>query len=257
MVRVAFCTSGGLPGALVLGRLLACPRIRVAGIVRSSRVLSASYGFLRGAWEQYRRSGLRYTLYLGLAAAPRLRADGVPVLRTRDLNQERESIERLAPDLLVSAFFNQRIAEAIAAMPRLGAVNIHPSLLPAFKGVDPVFYARLRDSASLGVTLHRISPELDSGDVIAQEPCAAAQDESVLRTTARLYDRGAALLVDSLERLMAREQGSAQAGPGQYDSWPTRVQVASLRRKGVRLVGSSDLFALALGKARDLQQPLG
>jgi methionyl-tRNA formyltransferase len=64
-LRTVFCTCGGLYGALVLRRLRACAhRLEICGIVRSSRVLDPRFGFLKGAVEQIRRSGLAYALYL-------------------------------------------------------------------------------------------------------------------------------------------------------------------------------------------------
>ncbi|MGH8693873.1 MAG: formyltransferase family protein [Burkholderiales bacterium] len=236
MIRIVLSTNGGFPGAAVLDHLHASPGIQLAGIVLSTRILSARYGFLRGAWEQYRRSGLRYTLYLGWATAPRLRATSIPLVRTKDINRNREFIKQLSPDLLVSAFFNQKIGESIVAIPRCGAVNIHPSLLPAFRGVDPVFYAKLSSSPALGVSVHRISPELDCGNILAQEEFPAAPHESVLAATTRLYRAGAELLIASLDDIVAGARGTPQAGEGNYDSWPSCDQVAALRRKGMRLV---------------------
>jgi methionyl-tRNA formyltransferase len=230
-MRVVLCTSGGRPGAAVL-RVLRANKVDVAGIVLSTRVLSPRYGFLRGAWEQYRRSGLRYTIYLGMASLGRI--DG---FRTRDINRDAERIAAIRPDLIVSAFFNQRIGAEITSL--APALNIHPSLLPAFKGVDPVFYARLR-GAALGVTVHRISPELDSGDIVAQQAYEAEGGASVLSITESLYARGAQLLVETLGQPARRQEGS-----GNYDSWPTRADVAALRRKGVRLARLRDLLARA------------
>jgi methionyl-tRNA formyltransferase len=229
LIRAVLCTSGGRPGAAVL-RTLRSNGVAVAGVIVSTRVISARYGFLRGAWEQYRRSGLRYTVYLGLLSAGRMAGVG-----TRDINAEPGLIGDLKPDLIISAFFNQRIGDAITAL--APAVNIHPSLLPAFKGVDPVFYARLR-GAPLGVTVHRVAPELDSGDIVAQEQFDPAG--SVLTSTVALYARGAQLLVDTLG-----QPARPQSGGGNYDSWPTRSDVAALRRKGVRLARLRDLLARA------------
>jgi len=253
-VRIVLCTSGGVHGAIVLQRLLASHRVELAGVIRSTRVLSVRYDLLRGAWEQCRRSGLRYALYLGCAAAGsiavRARANGVPVFETRDVNADgsRAFIEQLVPDLLVAAFFNQRISDTVTAMPKYAAVNIHPSLLPAFRGVDPVFFAMLRDSRKVGVTLHRLSPELDAGNVIAQQALSVAPDESVLRTTARLFDCGAGLLLASLDALLSGESGAPQAGEANYDSWPTPPQVAQLGRQGGSLVSRRDLLDIATGR---------
>ena len=148
----------------MLRELLRAKEIQLAGAVRSTRVISPRYGFLRGALEQWRRSGLAYTAYLGCALLPRLPSAGLPVHATRDVNdaQGRAFIERLAPELLVTAFFNQRVG----AWAR--GVNLHPSLLPALRGTDPVFRALARGERRLGVTLHRLAPELDAGDIVAQ-----------------------------------------------------------------------------------------
>jgi len=242
-VRAVLCTSGGLPGSAVFQKLRSHGAIEVVGLVVSKRILSPHYGFLRGAWQQYRRSGLRYTAYLGCSLLKPLSLQGVPTLSTRDVNDTagREFIAGLAPDLLVSAFFNQRISPAVTAC-AAATVNVHPSLLPAFKGVDPVFYAKLR-GAPLGVTLHRISPELDCGEIVAQQRIAESLGESVLAGTVRLYAAGAQLLIDSLGRIAQR--AAPQEGAGNYDSWPSRREVAALRRKGVRLARVRDLLARA------------
>jgi methionyl-tRNA formyltransferase len=235
-VRVVLCTSGGLPGAAVLSELLESKAIRVVGVVRSTRVLSPRYGFVRGALEQWRRSGLAYTTYLGLALLPRLPSAGIPVHATRDLNDAdcRAFVGRLAPDLLITAFFNQRVGGWTSG------VNVHPSLLPALRGTDPVFRALARGERRLGVTLHRLAPELDAGDIVAQREAPLVEGESVLGATVRLYRLGARLLLDSLRQV---NEGRAQPAGADYASWPTREEVAQLRARGVRLVRARDLLA--------------
>jgi methionyl-tRNA formyltransferase len=234
-VKIVLCTSGGFPAAAVLDRLFEAPRVELAAIVLSTRILRPGYGLLRGAWEQYRRSGLAYALYLGVAVAPRLRARGVPVLRSGSINRELAWIERLAPDLVVSAFFNQIIGEPVIAAARHGAINIHPSLLPALKGVDPVFFARLQGRPALGVSVHRVNPVLDGGNLLVQKAFPVLARESVLAATARLYGEGAGLLIGALDAIAAGAPGTPQAGEGSYYTWPSRTEVAELRRKGVRL----------------------
>jgi len=208
----------------VLAALRASPAIEVVGVLRSSRI---------EAWRRYQASGAAYALYLGCLMRRRLPKKGIPILRTRNVNGEQAKafLGRLAPDLLVSAFFNQKIDTALPAL------NIHPSLLPAFKGVDPVFHARLAGVGTLGVTVHRLSPELDSGDIVCQKEISWSGEESVLRLTERLYLEGARLLLASLEG-----KSTPQSGPGNYDSWPSRAQVAALRAKGVKLFSWRDLL---------------
>lgn len=264
-LRIVLCTSGGLPGALVMRCLARDPRVRITGLVVSSRVFGKSDSWLQSVWKLYRRSGLRYLLYLwsstGLAALlgrlgnlPPVQVQaaflGCPVLTTRDVNDDRGCtfVDACAPDLLVSAFFNQRITSHVFNRPAAGAVNIHPSLLPDLKGVDPMFYAKLRGVKKVGVTLHRLADELDAGALLGQQEVEAGSRESVMRITSRLYQLGAAMLLENLERIGGGDPGSPQQGQGSYDSWPTQGQVSSLRREGNALVTATDLATIVTGR---------
>lgn len=254
-LRVVLCTRGGLPGARVIERLAASPRVEISGVVLSTRMLHTDQGFAGAALECLRASGLAYAAYLwsstsladallgSASVAGRAAHLGAPTWRTRRINgpDSRAFIAGRTPDLLVSAFFNQRIDAAVAAIPGLGAVNIHPSALPRFRGVDPVFHARLQGAASLGVSVHRIVPELDAGPILRQEIAPAPAGESVLHATARLYARGAALLLEALGDIEALAPGEPQAGAASSDSWPTRAQVGALARTGTPLARLRDL----------------
>jgi methionyl-tRNA formyltransferase len=267
-LRVVFCTRGGWFGELVLARLRASERIELCGIVRSSRVYHREYGFLRGALAYLRRSGLAYSLYLlcatditeavyALTGARRALRKGktlssaagqlrIPAHTTRDLNDARgvQFLRSCAPDLLVSAFFDQPLREAALAVAARGNVNIHPSLLPAFRGVDPVLQARLR-RAQTGVTIHYMTPVLDAGNILRQEVIEAPSDGSIFTVTALLFDRGAQLLVEALDGIRRGDPGVPQPEGGSYESWPTRGEIRALRSVGNRLMRLSDLTRCA------------
>jgi methionyl-tRNA formyltransferase len=264
VTRILLCTSGGLYGALVLERLLQRHDVEVVGIVRSTRVLHPAYGWLRGALAQLRRSGPAYTLYLGCATtladllgrwtgSPSVsvsaRRRRIPLLATRDLNCDagRGFIAGLRPDLLLSAFFNQRIGAAVCALPAVAALNIHPSLLPAYRGVDPVFFARLRGAPRIGVTVHRISESFDTGPVMASREVPVEPGASLLAVTARLFVEGAEALLDALPAILRGEPGRAQPPGGDYDSWPTSAQVGDFLSHGHRLVSLADRSLLRHG----------
>ena len=258
-LRVVFCTRGGFFGERVLARLLSCDRIELCGMVRSSRVYDARYGFLRGAAAYLRRTGLAYSLYLfcatdvadavGAVRRPsNRRLTHIPVHTTRNLNdaQGLRFLRDCAPDLLVSAFFDQRLHEAALAIPTLGCVNIHPSLLPAFRGVDPVLQGRLQGTSRFGVTIHYMTPEFDAGNVLAQQSVAARSSASIFETTAQLYDKGAALLTgEALSPIELGHPGTPQAPAGSYESWPTRAEIRMLRAGGGTLIRLSDCWRIA------------
>jgi methionyl-tRNA formyltransferase len=255
-MRVIYCTRGGFFGALVLHRLRACSQIEICGIVRSSRNFHPRFGFLRGALAHVRRSGIAYSLYLlcatnladvlcgfgAIGCVPtRTRSGGVPVHTTRDINDGEglRFLTECAPDLLISAFFDQRLQEGALVVPTRGCVNIHPSLLPSFKGVDPVFQARLQQ-ADVGVTVHYMTPRLDAGEILAQRSMATREGSSIFETTAALFREGAELLVAEIGRIERREHGIAQETAGCYQSWPSRAEIRALRALGGGLVRLAD-----------------
>ncbi|MHB8478452.1 MAG: formyltransferase family protein [Casimicrobiaceae bacterium] len=260
-LRTVFCTCGGLYGALVLERLRASPYLEICGIVRSSRVLDPNFGFLQGAMAQIRRSGLRYALYLwctttladalcalnGLGNRTRAGDAAARRLTTRDVNdaEGRAFVAACAADLLISSFFNQRLALETLAVPALACLNIHPSLLPDAKGVDPVFQALLHGGPPLGVTVHFMNAEFDAGKILAQRPVEPPSGASVFETTALLYRDGADLLASAVDRVATGDRGVAQSGPGSYQSWPTAGEIAALRRQGGALLRFKDLVRLA------------
>lgn len=245
----------------MLDRLLGDRAVEVVGIVHSTRVMHPAYGWLRGALAQLGRSGPAYTLYLGCATtlpdllgrwteiasvAENARRHRIPVYSTRNLNRGAgpDFIAARRSDLLLSAFFNQRIGAEVCTLPAVAAINIHPSLLPAFKGVDPVFFARLRGARQMGVTVHRIAESFDTGPMLVQRDVAVDDDASVLAATSRLFDQGAAALLDALPAILAGEPGQAQPPGGDYDSWPTPAQVRDFRRGGNCLVQVGDCSLL-------------
>jgi methionyl-tRNA formyltransferase len=256
-LRTVFCTRGGLFGALVLQSLLACDRIELCGIVRSARWLDPALGLFRGSLAYIRRSGVAYSLYLwcattladallalaGIQRVPtRALKPGVPVHTTRDIN-DRDGLKFLgdcAPDLLVSAFFDQRLGEQALALPARGCLNIHPSLLPWFKGVDPVLQATLT-AARTGVSVHYMTTELDAGTILAQQAVDMGGRASIFGATALLFRAGAELLVGVIDRVARGEAGTPQDRSGSYQSWPSRADVRALRRRGGALIRLSDL----------------
>jgi methionyl-tRNA formyltransferase len=260
------CTRGGLFGALVLNSLIACDRIELCGIVRSSRWFHPGLGFLGGAIAYLRRSGLSYSLYLACATTLsdvlcgfgktqrvplRSRPGGMPVHTTPDINSP-EALEFLGdcrPELLVSAFFDQRLHEPALAVATLACLNIHPSLLPALKGVDPVLQARLK-GLGCGVTVHYMTPALDSGPILAQASVASARTRSVFDATAHCFLAGSQLLVEKIDRVAHGYVGAPQDAEGSYQGWPSRADIRALRRRGGTLIRLSDLTGIFSGPER-------
>jgi methionyl-tRNA formyltransferase len=79
-------------------------------------------------------------------------------------------LKREKIDLIVIAFFNQLLRESVLSVPKLGAINLHPSLLPQYRGPAPLFWTYRDGAERTGLTFHVVATGEDSGDILAQLP---------------------------------------------------------------------------------------
>ncbi len=98
------------------------------------------------------------------------------------------------PDIICVACFSQRIPRAILDLPRLGCLNVHPSLLPANRGPVPLFWTFREGCEQTGVTIHLMDEVMDSGDILAQEPIKVPDGISYAQLESLCAQRGGELL---------------------------------------------------------------
>lgn len=99
------------------------------------------------------------------------RERGIPVFTPEKVNTP-EWIARIAglqPDLILSVYYRNMISSKILALPRLGAFNLHGSLLPKYRGRAPINWAVLHGEPRIGMTLHRMVKSADAGAIVDQE----------------------------------------------------------------------------------------
>lgn len=116
-----------------------------------------------------------------------------------------ERIRALAPDLLVVVAYGQIIPRSVLSIPRLGAINVHASLLPRWRGAAPIARAILAGDDETGVTIMRMDEQLDHGPILAVKATRVGETEDAVALTGRLAEVGARLLVETLERLKSIE----------------------------------------------------
>jgi methionyl-tRNA formyltransferase len=125
-----------------------------------------------------------------------------------------------APDLLLCTGFPWRIPPDALAVPRLGAVNGHPSLLPRYRGPIPVAWAIRNGETEIGYTYHRMDAELDTGPVLAQERIPIGDEHTWEELGPKLVDTVGRLLPQALARAEEGDPGDAQPlGEGEYLSF--------------------------------------
>lgn len=109
----------------------------------------------------------------------------------------------MRPDLLVVAAYGQILSKDVLAVPTRGAVNVHASLLPKYRGAAPVAYAILNGETRTGVTIIRMTAGLDSGDMILQGALDILPDDTTGTLEARLAQLGARLAVEAVRKYAA------------------------------------------------------
>ncbi len=119
----------------------------------------------------------------------------LPILQPETLDDTSiEKIKSLAPDLLVVVAYGKIFKEKFLNIFSLGAINLHPSLLPKFRGPSPIPAVILAGESETGVTIQRVAIKMDSGDIIEQVRVKLLGDETTLSLTDKLATIGADLL---------------------------------------------------------------
>jgi methionyl-tRNA formyltransferase len=150
-----------------------------------------------------------------VSASPvKVRAEsaGLPVLQPTKLASEDflEAARAFEPDLGVVAAYGRLLPDAVLALPRLGLINVHASLLPRWRGASPIERAIMEGDRETGVTIMRVVKALDAGAMIAVARTPIDPDETAEALEGRLSEIGASLLVSTLPSLAA---GTAREVP--------------------------------------------
>ncbi len=125
-----------------------------------------------------------------------------------------EALRHLAPDLFVVVAFSI-LPKRLLAIPRLGSVNLHPSLLPAYRGAAPIIWAVVNGENETGISTFRLNPRVDAGDILLQRRFAIGEHETGGELEARLCLEGATMMVETLDGLEDGQiTGRAQELPG-------------------------------------------
>jgi methionyl-tRNA formyltransferase len=263
---VVLCTCSGVYAANVLKTLLVSDELDVVGIVNSTRILSKKESPFRSALWLVQQCGLVYALNLSLVTTgynllsyitrsdtvhSLARKHEIPLYNTSDINDEqgRDFLRKIQPDYLLTAFFNQIIKSDILDWLPDRCLNIHPSLLPDYKGVDPVFYMLLNKEQEIGVTLHYVDQGIDTGDIISQRTVAVKPGDDLCSIYTKLFTQGAELYVDTVGGQNEANHSRMQQGrEGRYDSWPTRKMVGRFKHQGGSLLSRGSFYRVFMGR---------
>ncbi len=179
---------------------------------------------------------------------------GLPVhepLRLRDFARD---ISGAAFDVFALAAYGRILPDELLALPRLGALNVHPSLLPKYRGATPIQTAIRNGERETGVSIMLMDTGLDTGDLIVTRPVAIEPEETYGQLHDRLAAIGAELLGDTLD-LAAHGELSAHAQVGDVSitkpltredllvdlNWPAQRVVNAVRALSPRPAARTDI----------------
>jgi methionyl-tRNA formyltransferase len=200
-------TGTGLFAEPTLEALLASPHPVVGLVTQPDRVV----GQERGSTRQTGR-GMKNIA----------QAHGVPVLQPESINtpQGVADLQALRPDLLVVAAYGQILSRDVLAVPPLGGINVHASLLPKYRGAAPIAWAIYHGETRTGVTIIKMSVSLDAGDMLAQEAIDIGPEETAGELEARLAPLGARLALQVIEQMQAGNLQGRKQDPAQVTKAP-------------------------------------
>jgi len=149
-----------------------------------------------------------------------------------------EFFKRLQPDAAVIIAYGQIIPPRLIELPRLGWMNLHASLLPAYRGAAPVNWAIVNGETRTGLTTMQIDAGLDTGPILLQRVLGIGADETAPELAQRLAEAGAPLMIETLRKLdrgeivpAAQDHAGATLAPrlkkedGRINWWHTAVQI--------------------------------
>ena len=140
------------------------------------------------------------------------RNKGIPVFIPDDVNTPEwiERITALQPELILSVYYRNMISTKILALPRLGAFNLHGSLLPKYRGRAPINWAVLHGESHIGMTLHRMVKAPDAGAIVDQEGVDIGPRDTAEQAFRKALPCGRRVLERQIDALLA---GTAKETP--------------------------------------------
>lgn len=133
----------------------------------------------------------------------RAEAMGLPVLACGDVSTPDvvEAISSAGPDFIVVAAFGQKLPKSLVEAPKRASLNVHPSLLPLYRGGNPVQRSVMNGDTLSGVSIIHLSDRMDAGDIVLQKPVEVGPNETYGTLESRLAVLGAHALVEAVSMI--------------------------------------------------------
>ena len=135
---------------------------------------------------------------------------GIDILVTSHIPRLAPMLRELKPDLIFVTGFPWRLPAELLSLPRLGSINTHPAALPKYRGPNPVFWQMMNGETEVGMTVHRMDAEFDTGPILAQGTMPIDPDWYMEDLVAHLGELGVRVIAEAFAAVVAGEPGRPQ-----------------------------------------------
>ena len=127
----------------------------------------------------------------------------IPCFQPENLNDASviQKLNALKPDLIAVVAYGLFIPKKILDIPHFKTINIHPSLLPKYRGAAPIQWALINGDSKTGVTILYVTPQMDAGDILSQKEILISDEDTAELLHQKLSQLGATLLLETLQRI--------------------------------------------------------
>lgn len=127
----------------------------------------------------------------------------IPLIQPEDVNTEEvvDQLKQLEPDLIVTVAYGGYLKRCIRKLPRLGCINLHPSLLPRYRGSSPLNYSLFNGDKETGITIFKIVAAMDAGPIIHQKRYPIEDDDNYTSLYQRMSMEGAKELLKAIKKI--------------------------------------------------------
>ena len=164
-------------------------------------------------------------------------------------------INEIKPDLIICIRYAEILKNSLLTIPNGGVINFHPSLLPKYKGMAPIFQALLHNENEIGFSLHYIDEGIDTGKIIKRQKIKTEKNESVSHIAIRAHVVAGYELLSILNNLKKGDKKTEQITQdnGNYFSWPEKKDVKKFMQSNKKYVEFRDFLSLVFYNPRNLK----
>lgn len=160
------------------------------------------------------------------------------VLQPEKLSEIKERIVQANPDVIVVVSYGKFLPKSILKIPKYGCLNVHPSLLPKYRGSAPIQWAILNGDKVTGTTIMKMNEKMDAGDIILQKEVAIDENETTGELWKRLAEISSLLLLEAISQV---ENGTAK-----YQKQPEEFSIAPMLTKDMAKIDWENQDAITI-----------